>query len=235
MLFAHAASLLILAFALSLDSFGVGLTYGMRRLRIPWLSVLIISICSGLVIFASMHVGALFIHWFSDRAASILGALILIGIGIWAMVQFFQSQDTAGSVDITLEHESKHDSQALEQSSPEPQVQQILKIQLKRIGIIIQILRTPDAADMDRSGTISAQEAAWLGVALSLDAFGAGIGAALLGYSPIWTALIIAIFSGTFLQLGIRIGITFGQWRWLKRLSFLPGCLLIIIGIMKLF
>lgn len=235
-MFAHVASLLVLAFALSLDSFGVGLTYGMRRLRIPWISVLIISLCSGLVILLSMHVGALFIHWFSDRAASILGALILIGIGVWAMIQFFKSQDGTSSVEVKVEESFKQESsQEGLQSSPEPQVQQILKIQLKRMGIIIQILRTPDAADIDRSGTISASEAAWLGAALSLDAFGAGIGAALLGYPPIWTALIIALFSGTFLQLGMRIGITFGQWRWLKRLSFLPGCLLIVIGIMKLF
>lgn len=40
-------SLLLLAFALSLDGFGVGITYGLRKMKIPLLSVLIISLCSG--------------------------------------------------------------------------------------------------------------------------------------------------------------------------------------------
>lgn len=34
----------IFAIALSLDGFGVGLSYGMRKIRIPWKSLLIISI-----------------------------------------------------------------------------------------------------------------------------------------------------------------------------------------------
>lgn len=62
---------------------------------------------------------------------------------------------------------------------------------------------------MDNSGSISAQEAMWLGIALSLDAFGAGLGAALLGFPTLWTALIIALFSGAFLSLGMKVGLRF--------------------------
>ena len=50
---------------------------------------------------------------------------------------------------------------------------------------MIQILRKPTVADFDKSGTISAGEALLLGIALSVDSFGAGIGASLLGMHPL--------------------------------------------------
>jgi putative Mn2+ efflux pump MntP len=40
-------SLLILAFAVSLDGFGVGVMYGLRKIRIPLVSIGIISLWSG--------------------------------------------------------------------------------------------------------------------------------------------------------------------------------------------
>lgn len=224
------ASIFVLAFALSLDSFGVGITYGMRRMRMPWTSVIVIAICSGLIILLSMQVGNWMMSWISPTFASRCGAVILIFIGIIAIVQFIRSSsDKAKDVSISAVEE-EHVSEATSMD-PTP----VIQLQLKRVGIIIQILRKPAAADIDRSGTISATEAAWLGAALSLDAFGAGIGAAMIGFPAIWTAVFIALFSGSFLKLGLKLGaIAVVRWSWMKKLSFLPGCVLIIMGIMKL-
>ena len=44
----HIASILLLALAVSLDSCGVGMTYGMRKVSIPVRSILIIAGCSAL-------------------------------------------------------------------------------------------------------------------------------------------------------------------------------------------
>jgi putative sporulation protein YtaF len=87
---------------------------------------------------------------------------------------------------------------------------------------------------MDRSGTITTGEALLLGTALSLDAFGAGIGAGLVGYPPIPTALLIAAASGTFLWLGTRVGFRVAGWRWVRQLTGLPGLILIAMGLFKL-
>ena len=111
---------------------------------------------------------------------------------------------------------------------------EILNIELKRFGLVIQILRTPSMADVDRSGNISASEATLLGLALSLDAFGAGIGAALLGFVPLLTASVIALASGTFIATGLRVGFRYAEMNWMKKLSMLPGCVLIAMGIMKM-
>ncbi|MFC3884028.1 manganese efflux pump [Bacillus songklensis] len=98
---------------------------------------------------------------------------------------------------------------------------------------MIEILEKPTKADIDQSGWISMKEAAVLGIALSLDAFGAGIGAAFLGYPLLLTPIMIAIMSGIFLYLGILAGAKFANLKWVSQLRFLPSCLLIIMGLYK--
>ncbi|MGO4730164.1 manganese efflux pump [Paenibacillus sp. 1781tsa1] len=255
----HFISLLALALALSLDGFGVGITYGLRRTKIPLLSIAVISICSGLVIALSMQVGVLLSHVVSPDIASIVGAVILIGIGAWSLLQLIRKQgkeqletgivtvEGAGETTVNAlgknvqgtQPDSKGRNQVLaldlEQSASGDSLERmVFTLELRKLGVVIQILRSPSKADMDNSGSISAQEAMWLGIALSLDAFGAGLGAALLGFPTLWTALIIALFSGAFLSLGMKVGLRFSALRWMRRLSVLPALLLMIMGIMKL-
>jgi putative sporulation protein YtaF len=224
---APVASMVLLSFAVSLDGFGVGLTYGVRKIRIPVSSILIISACSGLIILLSMMVGVALTSWMSPHGASLVGAVILIGIGVWALVQFLRSGEPAES----------GDPEAASPAVPTGEMPQkpVLTLELRVFGIMIQILRTPSAADVDRSGIISAGEAFLLGTALSLDAFGAGIGAALVGFPPLLTAMLIAASSGFFLWTGTRVGFWAAGWRWVRRLSMLPGVILITMGIFKLF
>lgn len=217
-------SLLILAFALSLDGFGVGAMYGLRKIKIPVVSIGIIAAMSGIVIFTSMQIGVYIAAFFSPRLAKTIGAVILIGIGIWAVYQVLTQKESAG--DGTLEPEPELLLQA--------QGKTVFSIEVKSLGLVIQILRTPQAADVDRSGVISASEAALLGLALSLDAFGAGIGAAFIGFTPAVTSVVIAAASGTFIYLGLQAGLRFADLRWVRRLTVIPGCILILMGIMRL-
>ncbi|QMV44893.1 sporulation membrane protein YtaF [Cohnella cholangitidis] len=224
---APVASLMLLSFAVSLDGFGVGITYGVRKIKIPIHSIFIISACSGLIILLSMMAGVAITGWMSPHAASAVGAIILIGIGLVALIQFIRSGNYETGK-ISAEDSKDGASKPLDQSP-------VLKLELRLFGFIIQILRTPSAADLDRSGTISAGEAFFLGTALSLDAFGAGIGAALVGFPPVLTAMLIATSSGLFLWLGTRVGFVASGWRWVRQLSMLPGIILIAMGIFKLF
>jgi putative sporulation protein YtaF len=227
---APVASLVLLSFAVSLDGFGVGITYGVRKIKIPVSSVFIISACSGIIILLSMMMGVAMTGWMSPHGASAVGAAILIAIGIMALIQFVRSgeDDSNGP---SSSSNSVDDSTAVDPVQQSP----ILKVELRVFGFIIQILRTPSAADRDRSGTISAGEAFLLGTALSLDAFGAGIGAALVGFPPLITAILIAAASGIFLWSGTRVGLWVSGWRWVRQLTMLPGVILIAMGILKLF
>lgn len=236
-MFAHLASLLVLAFAVSVDGFGVGVTYGLRRIRIPFFSVVIIACCSGLIIWLSMQVGTWMSGYLSPLAAKSIGAVVLIGIGGWALLQLRRNRENGRRADSEDKESGQESANERNEQSPSAEKAHpvlVVIVELKRLGLVIQILRTPQAADVDKSGTISASEAVMLGVALSFDAFGAGIGAAMIGLPALMTALVIAAASALFLLSGIGFGFRFSNWRGMQALSVLPGLLLIVMGILKL-
>jgi putative sporulation protein YtaF len=205
--------LLLLAFAVSLDSFSVGFTYGLRKLKIPLASIVIIACCSAVMILVAMIVGNFLTLVLPPYIVDKLGGIILVLLGAWVLYQFFRQEQESAHVVIE---------------------KTLLNVEIKSLGIVINILRKPTTADLDQSGTISGVEALLLGIALSLDAFGAGIGAAILGYSPLFMCVAVAIMSSLFVFLGINAGHVFSRWSWMEKMAFLPGVLLIIIGIWRL-
>jgi putative sporulation protein YtaF len=206
-------SLILLAFAVSLDSFSVGFTYGLRKMHMPFRSIVVIALCSALTLVLAMGVGSLLAAVLSAEWAEKMGGIFLVGIGAWVLYQFFRPEKDQEEV---------------------KEKEMIVKFEIKAFGIVIHILRKPMAADIDKSGAINGIEAFLLGVALSLDAFGAGIGAALLGYSPFVMAVAVATMSSVFLFFGLKSGQLFSHNKWVQKCSFLPGLLLIMIGIWKL-
>ncbi|TMU85788.1 sporulation membrane protein YtaF [Bacillus sp. BHET2] len=204
-------SLLLLAFAVSLDSFSTGLTYGLRKVKIHAKSISIISICSASSLLLAMLLGQTLGSIITPAWAGRIGGMILVVIGAAVLYQFFRPEKEAA-----LSHEKT-----------------LINFEIKSIGLVIQILRKPLTADFDKSGTITGIEAFMLGIALSLDAFGAGIGAALLHFSPLLLTLAIFVMSFTFLFSGLKMGEFFSHLRWIHRVSFLPGVLLILIGILR--
>jgi putative sporulation protein YtaF len=216
-------SLIFLALAVSLDSFGAGITYGLRKIRLPLLSVIIIGCCSGVMIVLSMYTGQWLAQWIAADTAEKAGGALLCLLGMWGLIQ-------AGRNTVTSSLQ-KEDALREEMVAPA----RLLSLEIRRLGLVIQILKTPAVADIDRSGIISSSEAVWLGTALSLDAFGAGVGAALMGYSP-WTAAgMIACACAVFLMAGIKLGFCFVQRDLAGMLSYLPGLLLMILGLTRFF
>jgi putative sporulation protein YtaF len=207
------ASLLLLAFAVSLDSFSVGFTYGMRKMRLPFKSIFIIACCSAVTLLVAMLVGDLMARVLPIYVTDKLGGFILVLIGAWVLYQFFRPS---------------------KESSDEETEKTLINFEIKTLGIVINILRKPMTADIDKSGTITGVEAFLLGVALSLDAFGAGIGAALLGYSPLEMSILVACMSSLFVSIGIKSGYLFAKFDWMDKFSCLPGIILIMIGLWKL-
>jgi len=207
--------LLLLALAVSIDSFSVGFTYGLRKIRIPFKSIAVISLCSACTLTVGMIIGHVIESILSPEMAESIGGIILIILGAWVLVQFFRTEKASSQPII-------------------PHEKTIIDFEIKSLGIVIQILRKPMSADFDQSGTITGVEAYMLGLALSLDAFGAGIGAAMLDFSPTILATTVAIMSLLFIGIGLRLGKHFSENSWLQRFSFIPGVLLIIIGIWKI-
>lgn len=210
--------LFILALAVSLDSFGVGVTYGIRKVKLPLISIIIIGLSSALMILISMQIGVWIGLMLSPVIAKWIGAIILVAIGVWAIYQVLKSNQ-----EVEVENKKRLTNKS----------KRIVYIEIKKLGIVIEILKKPIKADIDNSGNISASEAILLGLALSLDAFGAGIGAALVGFNPVITAITIAGMSSLFILFGLKMGFWFSGIEWLKKFTVLPGIILILIGILK--
>lgn len=99
---------------------------------------------------------------------------------------------------------------------------------------IIQILKKPLKADLDKSWSINGMEAILIGMALSLDSIGAGIGVSILGISPVLATIVVILITAVFLMTGVQLGRTFANIKGIEKVSFLPGCLLLIIGLWKI-
>lgn len=200
--------LLSIVVAVSLDGFGVGMTYGMRKIRIPFSGFIIIVSCSGLIVLLSMTVGQLISTIIPPAITSKIGSFILIGLGCFVFLS-------------VLRQKYAHTKSATKDS--------------RLLQRLTSILEDPTKADNDASGNISISEATILGFALALDAFAAGFGAAMLGYSPFITAFFIACMSGLFLYGGVTLGHLLVKSTMLAKLPYLPPVVLITIGVYNLF
>lgn len=200
--------LLFLVIAVSLDGFGVGITYGVRSIRVPISALSIIMIISGLVVLASMTIGTMLSSIISPGVARIFGASILIFLGLFSLFNIIRSKKQSA-----VKSGKRH----------------------KKLRVFNKVIKTPIHADIDHSGVISIKEALLLGVALALDAFGAGLGAAIIGYDPLLTALLIAFMSGFFVYTGIKLGVVLASNKKIQELTFIAPLLLIALGIFNMF
>ena len=215
-------SVVAFAVALSLDGFGVGIAYGIRKIRIPAASLVIIGLTSSTAIGISMFFGHLVAKYVSTRFAGIAGALILIAMGCRMLLQAWACSHKRIPVTGT-------GAGADEDITIIP----ILNFKIKSLGLVIQILREPTTADIDKSGHISMQEALLLSLALAVDALVAGFGAAMAGFRPILTPFVVGPFSAFWVTLGVYIGKRYAA-KWLGgRAAILPGWVLICLGVAR--
>ncbi len=208
-------ALVFFALALNMDAFATGAAYGIRRIKLPLSSLLIISGLSVLAITLSMLAGNVLAGFLSEAFARRLGGIILLFIGGWFL---WQSLRRNGPQIYDAGEETKT----------------LLHIRIYSLGLVIHVLREPYRADLDRSGEISAREAFLLGFALAMDSFGAGFAACFLGFDLVLTAALVGIGHILLTYLGLLAGRGFSA-TWLgKQFSVLPGCILILLGLAKL-
>ncbi len=203
----------LFALAVSSDGFAVGLAYGVRKIKIPLLSLLIICVASASSVTLAMLLGRGLSTLLAPAAAARLGACTIIAVGLFFLMQLVR--DRIG---------------AIKDDGDDP----LLSFQIKSLGIIIQILKEPSSADFDRSGEIGIREAFFLGLALAMDAFGAGIGIALAGYNILFTALSVGMLKFLLVSSGLILGRRVSSERWEKLSSVLTVLILLTIGILEL-
>ncbi|MFJ7732037.1 manganese efflux pump [Lysinibacillus sp. NPDC097231] len=82
----HWISIILIGIAANLDNLGIGLAYGVKRVRIPILSNAAIALMSMIVTYVAVTAGGTIVEFISPKAANLVGSLLLITIGLWTLV-----------------------------------------------------------------------------------------------------------------------------------------------------
>ncbi|HEX8978418.1 MAG TPA: sporulation membrane protein YtaF [Parasulfuritortus sp.] len=202
-------SIFLIALSSNLDNIGVGTSYGVRRINIPFASNLLIALVTSLGTFLSVFLGEAMYHFISERTAGLLGGGIIIAAGLWIIYQ----------------EKIMHRVEEREVKQP------VAEAGRSRFGFhqIVRILNNPFTADWDFSGHIDLKEATALALGLTINNFPNGVGAGILHLNiylmtaTVFLISIITIWTGIYLgQSGVR---------WLgKSAALVSGLILIFVG-----
>lgn len=212
-------SYIFFALALNLDSFGAGMAYGSRQIKVPVCSLCIISLISVAAISISMLGGQILLAALPVSLAHRTGGILLMLIGLWVLYQTRRSERRVT------------EKAGVDENS----AGRTIKIHIRPLGLVIQILKEPVRADLDSSGVISPGEASILGIALAMDAFAAGFAVSMLGFSITLTAAVVGLGHFFLTYLGLQAGRSITKFRLGRCLTALPGGILIALGLLKLF
>ena len=216
---------LILTISSSIDSLGIGITYGMRNTAISFIAKIILFMIAFIVSIISIWIGGTLKDIFSPNIVRYIGSFILILMGIFIFFQSVKNKNVSAK-NINKSFNKKLNDQ-----------QKIYSFFIKCLGITVQILKNPTSSDFDKSNTIDSKEAIFLGFALSLDSFGVGMSFGMLENFTFYFPLFISLFQLFFLNFGNLLGKKLCNFSRIPEnfWSILSGILLIIIGLFKFF
>lgn len=194
-------SSLLFAVSASLDALMVGITYGIRKIRVSFLQNLLVSLITLSGTMLAIGLGSLLAPVFTAKPLTGAGSAVLIGMGVYYLIKFLVSQ-----------------------------------VQKYRARPDVEKVTIPEV--LDPVGPLTRRELLLLGIALSANNMGIGIGASMAGI-PLWAASFFTFLcSMCFLGMGNCLGNCLGQLKFLRLADRfadpLSGLLLILLGICQL-
>jgi putative sporulation protein YtaF len=211
----HFLTILLLAISCNLDNVGVGISYGARGIGIPLASNLLIALITAGGTGLCIVFGQRIFQVLPAEVGVLLGAVLLIGMGVWIIRQDIGGRSPQGQAD-----PSSSAGNRLPQTSL-----------WRRMFLILE---NPSLADRDSSGHIDLKESLLLSLALMLNNLPNGVGAGLLGLSTLHTTMVVGVLSILTFWVGIGLGRSLGV-RWLgRRAGAISGLLLIVIGLAEI-
>lgn len=208
-------SSILLAISTSIDSLGIGITYGVKSTKISCTALFMLALVSITITSASICFGNALLLILPNYILYFLGSFLLIMMGIFIIFQaIYQPKKQEKRKPLKTYH-----------------------FFIESFGITIQIIRNPILSDFDNSKNIDWKEALYLGIALSIDSFCIGISSSFLGINSFIFPIMVTFFQILFICFGRVIG-----KKLIKLLnisdnmcSIISGILLIFIGITKFF
>ena len=201
--------ILLLAFAVSADTFTVGLTYGMDKVRIPYSSAAIISGIPSLILLVFLYAGVSI----SARVPSdITGTVSFLILACMAVLKLFDSS-----------------VKAFIRRSKSLLPHKRFAFTFRELGVILTIYANPETANKDTPSVLTPSEALPLSLALSLDSAAVGVGAGVSMSHPLLAA-VITFFTGC---LGVYTGKKLSSYicsHVKLDFSFIGGFLLLLLA-----
>jgi putative sporulation protein YtaF len=205
---------LVLGLAVSTDGFITGIAYGFKGIFLPLRSILIVSFITASSAAAAMYLAYRLGQFIAVDFAIAAGAVILIILGVINLVREIIANKIYQYNTLTKDYPSESNAS---------------------IGkLIVNIITEPETADIDHSKSISAWEAAFLGLALGLDNMVAIFAASLINQLPYYTPILMGVIQLILIAIGRFLSSSIVTERWKKHFSYLFGIILICIGLWRL-
>ena len=222
---------ILLAISSSIDSLGIGITYGIKNTRISYMTKVVLFSISFIISIISIWFGTVLKNILSISFTKYIGGFILIFMGVFMFFQAIKKDKNKEKFNNLLSSD-KLNKNTIQYVNKE----KIYSFFIRFLGITIQIIKNPSSSDFDKSNSIDAKEALFLGLALSLDSFCIGVSLSMLDINSVIFPFAISLFQLLFMSFGNYLGCK------LNKISHLPdniwsissGILLSIIGFCKL-
>lgn len=206
--------IILIAAAICIDSFALGITYGIRKIKVPKVAILMITLVTTGVLGVSVLSGHIISQLISKFAASLISSIVLIGLGLFFMLE--------GYIKHLVAARSAKESEG-----------KLINFRVPKLGIIIDIALDVTKADLDVSGDINIKEALYIGSILSVDSLGVGFGYAMGDMNALYFLAAVFIINVITLICGLKLGGKIEDYKSNLKTSLLPGFILLAVGILK--
>lgn len=203
----HWLSILLLSIASNMDNWGIGLSMGLRSIRIPILSNVTIAFITMAGTLAAMETGSYISGIMHKQIANDSGGAVMILLGCWSLWKMIKEK----------------------RNKKNP-----ASVYNNRRGSDVTVLKHPDEADINHDQIISWRESLMLGLALAFNNIATGFGAGTTGISPMPTTILTGLFSILFIGMGCRIGQTASHTVLGRYAEFTGALLLVLIGLYEI-
>ena len=219
---------ILLAISSSIDSLGIGITYGIKNTEISFKGKLVIFFISFIITLISLYFGSIIKTILPSYVSDYLGSFIFIIIGIFICFGALRNDKEIKSNDIEniLDTTKMKNNESVKTYS----------FFIKFLGITVKIIKDATSSDLDNSKKIDSKEALFLSIVLSIDSICVGIGGGIIDLNNYIFPILIGVFQLFFLSLGTFLGKKIYKFTNLPNniWSIISGILLIFLGILKL-
>jgi putative sporulation protein YtaF len=198
-------SLILIAVAVSLDGFWGGFAFGLRKIKIPFGSLIIISSWSVLCTMIAMLIGHYLRNVIPIEMAKYIGALLLLLLALYTLKQGF-------------DHRKEN------RGAFKPKI---------NLHDLTKILQNPLLADYDNEDDIKPMEGTLLGLAVAMDASIAAFTLALLGINPFTTPFMFGAAHFLMIGVGNMLARTNMVGNLGEKFALLPGLILLVMAVLR--